>query len=105
MKKFIVITSIFKPTEAIEAFSKLSDYHLVVVGDKKTPADWHYDNCTYLNVDAQIALSSSLANAIPFNHYGRKMIGYVYAMQQGADIIIDTDDDNIPYTGLELSFF
>ncbi|MFI5131055.1 MAG: STELLO glycosyltransferase family protein [Chitinophagales bacterium] len=97
MKKFIVITSIFNPTEAIEAFSKLSDYRLVVVGDKKTPADWHYTNCTFLNVEAQIDLSSSLATVIPFNHYGRKMIGYVYAMQQGADIIIDTDDDNIPY--------
>lgn len=99
LKKFIVITSIFKPTEAIEKFSALKDHHLVVVGDKKTPSDWYYDNCTYLNVEAQIALAPSLANAIPFNHYGRKMIGYVYAMQQGADIIIDTDDDNIPYEG------
>jgi len=105
VKKFIIITSIFKPTEAIEKFSVLKDYHLVVVGDKKTPADWHYDNCTYLNTDAQIALSSSLANAIPYNHYGRKMIGYVYAMQQGADIIIDTDDDNIPYAGWEFPSF
>jgi hypothetical protein len=25
------------------------------------------------------------------------MMGYLYAIQQGADIIIDTDDDNIPY--------
>jgi glycosyltransferase involved in cell wall biosynthesis len=99
LKKFIVITSIFKPTEAIEKFAALKDYQLVVVGDKKSPADWQYPNCTYLNIDAQVALASSLANAIPFNHYGRKMIGYVYAMQQGADIIIDTDDDNIPYTG------
>jgi hypothetical protein len=105
LKKFIVITSIFKPTEAIEAFSKLSDYQLVVVGDKKTPADWHYDNCTYLNVDGQIALSPSLANTIPYNHYGRKMIGYVYAMQQGADIIIDTDDDNIPNDGWSFPSF
>ena len=98
LKKFIVITSIFRPTEAINAFSKLKDHHLVVVGDKKTPSDWQYENCTFLNIEDQVALSSSLSNAIPFNHYGRKMIGYVYAMQQGADIIIDTDDDNIPYT-------
>jgi hypothetical protein len=97
LKKFIVITSIFRPTEAIETFSKLAGYHLVVVGDKKTPTDWYYDNCTYLDVNAQIALSPELANAIPYNHYGRKMIGYVYAMNQGADLIIDTDDDNIPY--------
>src|SRR5690349_20237412 len=97
MKKFIVITSIFKPTQAIESFSRLKDYQLIVVGDKKTPADWQYENVTYLNVDDQISLSSSLANAIPYNHYGRKMLGYVYALKQGADIIIDTDDDNIPY--------
>jgi hypothetical protein len=97
LKKFIVITSIFRPTEAIETFSKLAGYHLVVVGDKKTPPDWYYDNCTYLDVNAQIALSPDLANVIPYNHYGRKMVGYVYAMKQGADIIIDTDDDNIPY--------
>lgn len=99
MKKFIVITSIFKPTQAIESFSKLKDHQLIVVGDKKTPADWQYDNVTYLNVEDQIALSSSLANAIPYNHYGRKMMGYVYALKQGAEIIIDTDDDNIPYEG------
>jgi hypothetical protein len=97
VKKFIIITSIFNPTEAIEAFAALPDYHLVVVGDKKTPAGWHFENCTFLNVDDQLNLSLSLANTIPFNHYGRKMLGYVYAMQQGADIIIDTDDDNIPY--------
>lgn len=99
MKKFIVITSIFNPTEAVEAFSKLKDHHLVVAGDKKTPAGWKYDNCTYLDINTQKQLASSLADAIPYNHYGRKMLGYVYAMQNGADIIIDTDDDNIPYDG------
>ncbi len=105
LKKFIVITSIFNPTEAVAAFSKLSDYHLVVVGDKKTPAHWEHNNCTYLSVAAQIDLASSLATVIPFNHYGRKMIGYVYAMQNGADIIIDTDDDNIPFTGWDFPSF
>src|SRR5258706_11752846 len=93
VKKFIVITSIFKPKEAIQKFSAMKDHHLIVVGDKKTPADWHHDNCTFLNTDAQSRLCPSLADAIPFNHYGRKMTGYVYAIQQGADIIIDTDDD------------
>lgn len=97
VKKFIVITSIFKPTEAIEAFAGLDDYQLVVVGDKKTPADWNYKNCIYLDVEKQLELSSSFAAAIPYNHYGRKMLGYIYAMQQGAEVIIDTDDDNIPY--------
>ncbi|MBC7949891.1 MAG: DUF288 domain-containing protein [Chitinophagaceae bacterium] len=105
MKKFIVITSIFEPTEAIAAFADLSDHHLVVVGDKKTPAGWNYKNCTYLDIPRQVELSASLANSIPFNHYGRKMLGYVYAMNEGADVIIDTDDDNIPYPGWEFPGF
>lgn len=105
VKKFIVITSIFEPTEAIAAFAALPGHQLVVVGDKKTPAGWHFDNCTFLNIEDQSALSSSLANAIPFNHYGRKMLGYVYALQQGADIIIDTDDDNIPYANWSFPSF
>lgn len=105
VKKFIVITSIFRPTEAIESFAKLNDYQLVVVGDKKTPEGWSYKNCVYLSVADQLELSPSLANAIPFNHYGRKMLGYVYAMQQGADVIIDTDDDNIPYAGWDFPSF
>ena len=98
VKKFIVITSIFHPTAAIEAFSALPDYQLVVVGDKKTPAGWNYKNCIYLDVNEQLALAPDFANSIPYNHYVRKMIGYVYAMRQGADIIIDTDDDNIPFS-------
>jgi hypothetical protein len=96
VKKFIVITSIFNPTVAIEAFAKLKDYHLVVVGDKKTPAGWKYENCTYLDVDSQLQLNEGLASVIPYNHYGRKMLGYAYAIQNGAEVIIDTDDDNIP---------
>lgn len=105
LKKFIVITSIFPPTEAVVEFSRREGYQLIVVGDRKTPAGWHQDNCIYLGVAEQLALSPALAEAIPFNHYGRKMIGYVYAMQNGADIIIDTDDDNIPYAGWQFPGF
>ncbi len=97
LKKFIIITSIFSPTEAVRAFAAREDYTLVVVGDKKTPAGWKQQGAVYLGIEEQMALHPGLAQSIPFNHYGRKMMGYLYAMQQGADIIIDTDDDNIPY--------
>jgi hypothetical protein len=36
------------------------------------------------------------AQVLPFNHYCRKMLGYLKAIQSGAEVIIDTDDDNIP---------
>jgi len=105
LKKYIVITSIFPPTEAVRAFASREGYQLVVVGDRKTPANWQQDGCVYLGVQEQIDLHPSLASLIPYNHYGRKMMGYVYAIQQGADIIIDTDDDNIPYNDWQFPNF
>lgn len=92
----IVITSIFKPTEAIIRFSQLKGYKLVVVGDIKTPEDWRCNNVDYIPVSQQKRMNFKLASMLPFNHYCRKMIGYLKAIQEGAECIIDTDDDNIP---------
>lgn len=95
----IVITSIFAPTKAVAKFAELSEYQLIVVGDRKSPAEWHQPNATYLSVEEQERMGLKTAKRLPFNHYGRKMMGYLHAMQQGAQIIVDTDDDNIPYEG------
>jgi len=96
MKKTIVITSIFKPTEAVLAFSKMPDYQLIVVGDKKTPEDWNCENVEYMSVGKQELSGYELAKVLPYNHYCRKMLGYLEAIKNGAEYIIDTDDDNIP---------
>ncbi|GAB2473641.1 hypothetical protein GCM10011375_25700 [Hymenobacter qilianensis] len=99
LKSSIVITSIFAPTKAVKKFATLADYQLVVAGDKKSPAHWSTDNVTYLSVADQEAMGMQMSAKLPYNHYGRKMMGYLHAMQQGAQVIIDTDDDNIPYEG------
>ncbi|MEM6405692.1 MAG: STELLO glycosyltransferase family protein [Pseudomonadota bacterium] len=99
MNYWIVITTIHKPQAAIEAISTLcqrSDWHCVVVGDKKTPVEWQADNIHYLSVEAQKRQYPKLAELLPYHHYCRKNIGYLYAIQQGADCILETDDDNLP---------
>jgi hypothetical protein len=96
-RSFIVITSIFAPTKAVKKFASLSDYKLVVAGDKKSPANWEEANVTYLSVADQEAAGFRMSEKLPFNHYGRKMVGYLHAIREGAEVIIDTDDDNIPY--------
>lgn len=96
MKKSIIITSIFDPTEAIKAFARLKDYHLIVIGDKKSPKNWSYENVTYLSIDDQNKLNFQILKFLPYDHYSRKMIGYLLAIKNNADFIIDTDDDNIP---------
>ena len=95
MTQSIVITTIYEPTEAVIEFSKKGNYQLIVVGDRKTPANWRCENTQYLSVEQQ-DLQFQLAKIIPYNHYCRKMFGYLKAIHQGASVIIDTDDDNIP---------
>lgn len=96
MKKSIVITSIFHPTEAVTAFAKMNDYQLIVIGDKKTPTDWNCNNVDFIPIKRQELLDFELIKLLPYNHYCRKMIGYLRAIADNADYIIDTDDDNIP---------
>jgi len=96
MNKTIVITSIFEPTKAVEEFSKVKDHKLIVVGDKKSPSNWCRENVDYISVKEQQASDFYLAKQLPYNHYCRKMLGYLKAIKDGAEYIIDTDDDNIP---------
>ncbi len=69
MNKYIVITSIFKPTEAVHSFSMMDDYKLIVVGDKKTPAEWKHDKVDYISVPSQERSVYELAKVLPYNHY------------------------------------
>lgn len=97
MNKYIVITTINAKTKAISKFECFNDWHIVLVGDKKSKSIDSNDKITFLSVEAQNELSYQLNNVCPYNHYTRKNIGYLYAIENGADIIYDTDDDNLPY--------
>ncbi|MCX8522067.1 MAG: STELLO glycosyltransferase family protein [Rhodoferax sp.] len=92
----VVITSIFAPTVAVQEIARRPGLQLIVVGDCKTPQDWHCDGVQYLSLGAQQQLHPQLATLIPHNHYARKMMGYLQAIYHGAQTIVDTDDDNIP---------
>lgn len=96
MSRYIVITSIFEPTNAVRSFAKMDGYKLIVVGDKKTPRGWNCNNVDYTGLDKQEDSKFTLANVLPYNHYCRKMLGYLKAIENGAEYIVDTDDDNIP---------
>lgn len=98
MKKFIIITTINEKTKAIVNFEKKDDWQLVVVGDKKSKPISNSSNLTFLSVDDQKKLGFSISEKLPYNHYTRKNIGYLYAVREGAEVIYDTDDDNIPYS-------
>jgi hypothetical protein len=100
MKKFIVTTSIYEPSIATQKFANMKGWTLVVVGDLKTPHE-SYRNlpCVYLSPEDQEKISKPLSDCIGWNKIMRRNMGFLYAYQQGADIIATVDDDNIPYDG------
>lgn len=95
-KKSIVITTINSPTEAISTYAKMPDYSLIVISDRKTPKQWNCSNVDYLSIKEQLNLPFNLTKHLPYNHYSRKMLGYLKAIYNKAEYIIETDDDNIP---------
>ena len=98
--KWIVVTTINPPTESVKKLAQLDGWHLVVVADLKTPKDWHLENCEFLSVEKQQSLPYQIIPLLPWNHYCRKIVGYLYAIEHGATFIYETDDDNLLYEGI-----
>ncbi|CAD6195933.1 unnamed protein product [Caenorhabditis auriculariae] len=95
--KWIVVTSVNPPTNDVIRLASFREWNLVVVGDTKTPKNWHLDGVHFLDVDFQKSLGFGILDVIPYKSYTRKNIGYLYAIAHGAEWIYDTDDDNKPY--------
>lgn len=104
--KWAVVTSIFDPTETVEQLAGNSEWCVVVVGDKNGPKQYDLEGVVYLTPEDQEQLPYKIVQLLPWNHFGRKNIGYLYAIHHGANIVYDVDDDNslifaedgIPYT-------
>ena len=97
LKKFIVCTSINKPTLAVKKFDAMKDWQLVIVGDKKTPKNYKLKNGIYLSPKKQENIDKKLSDLIGWNCIQRRNFGILYAWKNGADIVAVVDDDNIPY--------
>jgi len=106
MKKFIITTTINEPTEATLKFCEIADkknFTFVIIGDLKTPHDKYnklvskHNNVLYLSPEDQDKIYPELSEKIGWKTIQRRNIGFVYAYQQGAEIVATIDDDNIPY--------
>jgi hypothetical protein len=104
-EKWAVVTTIFEPSRAIEKVAALLGWCLVIVADKKTP-DSSYtllqqnERVVYVSVAAQQAMASradrvgDFVKRLPWNHFARKNVGYLFAISHGAKLLFDFDDDN-----------
>ncbi|KAG1684320.1 putative glycosyltransferase STELLO1 [Nymphon striatum] len=78
--KWIVVTTIVAPT---------NDIHIIMPG------------VIFLSIEDQQKMKYELIKYLPSNNYGRKMIGFLYAIEHGATVIHESDDDNTPYGQLK----
>ena len=49
----------------------------------------------FLSEKDQIDMQLQFVDNLPWDTFGRKNVGYIYAISQGAKLIFDFDDDNI----------
>lgn len=94
----LVITSIAGPQHPV-----LNDYArtcrergipFYVMGDRSSPAEFQLDGCDFYSLQRQRETGFAIAGVLPEKHYSRKNIGYLLAIREGADILVETDDDN-----------
>lgn len=97
-----VVTTIFNPSEAVKYMESVPGWCTVVVGDKKSPPMGEYlsgsSTVIYLSSDIQecVFRNTAVFHKLAWNSFGRKNLGYMFAMSQGANTIFDFDDDNVP---------
>jgi hypothetical protein len=99
-KVFLVVTSIAEDRNPV--LLKLAEgatkhkVGFIIVGDQKSPPNFSIKGAQYLSIKQQEEMGFGLAKLLPKNHYSRKNIGYLEAIAKGAEVIVETDDDNIP---------
>ncbi len=99
MKTAVVVTSISGPNEILQSIAKgcgRAGWDFYVAGDRKSPGNFHLEGCRFLDVASQKAVPFRYAELCPENSYVRKNLGFLQAISEGAELIVETDDDNLP---------
>jgi len=101
-----VVTTIFTPSVALkkQMFINKSHWCIIIIGDMKGPSSNEMEvfvrqlpaRVFYLNYTEQEKMAKQIPflTDLPWNHFGRKNVGYLYAIAHGAKLIWDFDDDN-----------
>jgi len=96
----LIVTSISGPNKALcqlaEGAQK-NNCDFIVIGDQASPKEFQLEGCDFYSLEKQKQLDLDFAKKCPTKHYARKNIGYLLAIAAGSSVIIETDDDNLPY--------
>ena len=99
-KTALVITSIADQNNAVlNKYAQgclKNNIEFILIGDTNSPKNFHINGCNFYSIERQKKLNFSLPILMPTKHYSRKNIGYLISIKNNAEVIIETDDDNIP---------
>jgi hypothetical protein len=110
----LVVTSISEPNSILKALAEgaqKAGWPFYLIGDAKCSVGWTqsfealgvraYDISAqvYSQINPHANAGLKTADAAPLSNYSRKNIGYLLAMRDGAEVIVETDDDNRPLEG------
>jgi len=120
-KAYVVVTTINKPWLLLDyaknfmKFGHEKNVGIICVEDKKTPKDSKSIldeiqgvgiEAIYMSIEFQekwLKKFPYFLNVIPYNTDNRRNIGFLLALEKGADIIISIDDDN--YVRMDEDFY
>lgn len=112
MKAALVLTTINVPdllygyADNFEKYGHKDEVEIIVIGDRKTPEEAKEPirqiqsrgfQADFLDIPMQeewLKKFPELKEIIPYNSDNRRNIGYLMAVERGADIVISIDDDN-----------
>lgn len=106
----IVTTTINSPTIATRKFAEIAasrpNFTFVICGDTKTPheeyraleVEFGFRNVIYLDPSDQDRLYPEVSRILGWKTIERRNLGFMYAYDNGADVLATVDDDNIPYS-------
>jgi hypothetical protein len=98
----IVVTSISAPNQPMLELAEgciREGVPFFVIGDTKTPVEYSLPGAEFYSLRRQHETDFGLAKLCPEGHYARKNLGYLLAIRAGAEVIVETDDDNLPLAG------
>jgi hypothetical protein len=98
-KTSLIVTSISAPNPVLKSLASgavENNVEFIVIGDVPSPKDFYIEGCNFFGLEDQAKMDFKLAEIIPTRHYARKNLGYLHAIQNGTNIILETDDDNFP---------
>ena len=114
MRVALVCTTIFDPhllpplCANLRMHGRQHECTIWIIPDRQTPAsaaervsqwrDWGFD-VRYLTLDQQeefLRHLAGLGRLIPYDSDNRRNVGFLKALEQGADLLISIDDDNYP---------